>query len=353
MRLKMLLIVAAFFVAMEPAQAHDTWPQLSSGSRSPECVQALQLGRTAFRSKDFVLYGPPAIPADFDSALALWTNDIEISGGNALRSDPAVFDKLPLGGQGSSRSLYWQKKPYGGMRLAIRERDMGWRGDTYSLYAVKEDVESKELLDAPIPPGNPSERFVPLVEDNWRPPLVLLEKRNGQPWIIDVGEPYVFLGDWRVYVEGSDGVTLRCTVRFRPGVKRPVELLPVPVRRLAGLLDQTIGPGNDEGTLQPTARLRNSVNDTWANVALRPWATLEPYNSRRQVDAGLIAWSRRGASYARVHRQIEQQYPAAEQALASYYRTTLHLPAANANALAASELDAAFRSNFVLPRELN
>jgi len=345
-------VFSLVIAAMQPAQAHDTsWPQLSGGHQAPECTQALQLAKTAFRSKDFVLYGPPAIPEDFDSALALWTDDIEISGGNALKSDPLVFDKLPLGNEGTIRSLYWQKQPYGGMRLAIRERDMGWHGDMYSLYAVKEDVESKDLLPDPDLPNSPSGRLVPLVSDNWRPPLVLLQKRNGQPWVIDAGEPYVFLGDWRVYAAGPGGVTLRCTVRFRPSAKRAVMLLPAPVRRLAELLDQTIGPGTNEGTMHPTARLRNDVSETWANVALRPWATLVPYNSRREVDAGLIAWSHGGASYARVYRAIEQQYPAAEQALASYYRTALHLPAANANSLATSELDAAFRSNFVLPRE--
>jgi len=352
MGVKRSLIVGALVAAMQLAHAHDTsWPQLSGGLQRPECAQALQLARTAFRSKDFVLYGPPVIPADFDSSRVLWADDLDISGGDAIKRDPAVFDKLPLDGKGSARSLYWQMKPYAGIRLAIRERDVGWRGDTYTLYAVKEGVESKDLLADPSPPEIPSGRFVPLVEDNWRPPLVLLRKQDDQPWVIDVGQPYDFLGDWRVYAEGPDGVALRCTVRFRPSVKRAVMLSPAPVRRLAELLDQTIGPGNDEGTLQPTERLRNDVSHTWANVATRPWATLEPYNSRREVDAGLVAWSHRGASFARIYRQIEQQYPAAEQALASYYRTDLHLPAANANALATSELDAAFRSNFVLPRK--
>jgi hypothetical protein len=42
-----------------------------------------------------------------------------------------------------------------------------------------------------------------------------------------------------------------------------------------------------EGTLQPTARIKNLVEQAWANAAMRPWALKrDPYNSRAEVDEG-------------------------------------------------------------------
>jgi hypothetical protein len=66
-----------------------------------------------------------------------------------------------------------------------------------------------------------------------------------------------------------------------PDVTHAVLLLPKPALRFATLLAEALGPGKDEGTLQPTARIAYQVEQTWANAAIRPWALKrELYNSR-------------------------------------------------------------------------
>jgi hypothetical protein len=180
---------------------------------------------------------------------------------------------------------------------------------------------------------------------------VLQEKQSGQLWSIDVGQPYAFLGDWRIYVAEPVGLTWRCTVHFRPPVRTAVSLLPPPVRTLARLLDQTLGRGDNEGTLQPTARLRLAVEQTWANAALRPWALGEPYNTRAEVDAGLPAWSRHGATYRKAYQEIQSQYPRAEHALAVYYHRHFRRTAAEAQSLAAYVLDIALRAHYAFQSE--
>jgi hypothetical protein len=139
---------------------------------------------------------------------------------------------------------------------------------------------------------------------------------------------------------------LRCTVRFRPKVKKAALLLPLPVRRLALLLDQTMGRGENEGSLQPTARLRLNVEDTWANAALRPWVLGEPYNNTEAVNAGLKDWSSKGASYLKVYRNIQRQYPLAQRSLAEFYEKNFHRSAAEAESLSSYVLDIAFRSHY-------
>jgi hypothetical protein len=119
---------------------------------------------------------------------------------------------------------------------------------------------------------------------------------------------------------------------------------------LAELIDETIGPGNNEGTLQPTARLRGAVQYVWGNVALRPWAVSEAdvYNSREEVDAGLEAWSKgdSGPSYRRVYKEILAAYPVALEALRQYYGSTFSLSNEKAQALATYVLDIALRANY-------
>jgi hypothetical protein len=139
-----------------------------------------------------------------------------------------------------------------------------------------------------------------------------------------------------------------CTIQFRPTTKETLRLLPEAVATLAQLVDETIGPGLDEGTLQPTARLRLEAQHVWGNVALRPWAVSEAdvYNSREEVDAGLEAWSTGNRSHLRVYKKLLAAYPAALQALRGYYESTFSLSGDKAQALAQYVLDIALRANY-------
>lgn len=184
----------------------------------------------------------------------------------------------------------------------------------------------------------------------WRPPLIFREKKSGLSWVIDVGPPYWILADWDVYAMEPSGLKHRCSVQFRPKVKKAILLLPKPVRELAQLLDRTMGQGRDEGTLRPTERLRLNVQHTWGNAALRPWVSRSPYNTRDEIDAGLKNWSRTGETYRAVYLAIERQYPIAQRSLARYYQRGFAQSASNAGKLAAHVLDNAYRSHYVFHR---
>jgi hypothetical protein len=219
----------------------------------------------------------------------------------------------------------------------------------YTLFAIDADVRPETFLTE-VNANQRQATFMPVMADRWRPPLILQKQHSGQLWIIDVGQPSQFLGDWRIHVAERTGITWRCTVHFRPPVRKAVRLLPPPVRLVAGLLDQTMGRGDNEGTLQPTARLRLDVEHTWANAALRPWALRQPYNTRAEVEAGLKDWARKDATSRRTYHALQYHYPLAEHALAAYYHRYFRRSTAEAKALSAYVLDIALRSHYAFPR---
>lgn len=322
-----------------------TWPRLESKTPA-QCTAALQIARLVYASDEFYLYAPPVIPANFPAMLVLKPQSLDISGGDGLQADESIFDKLPKDGEGAPRSIYWQKQVNNGHRLAIVESDFGWRGDTYSLFALRPNAGSDELR-ADIHSADAHKKFSPIIANGWRPPLLFRDRGADRLWLIDVGRPYQFLGDWYVYIVEPSGVNHRCTIRFRPAVKKAITLLPAPVRELARLLDQTMGQGQDEGTLQPTARLRINVEHTWANAAQRPWVLDAPYNTRAEVDAGLQDWSEKGKAYRKIYKAIQHQIPVAERSLAQYYQRHFGRSAAEAKKVAAYVIDIALRSHYV------
>ncbi|HEX3944101.1 MAG TPA: hypothetical protein VHW69_08440 [Rhizomicrobium sp.] len=303
-----------------------------------------------FRSHAAELYALTGIPPLVGSKLVLGPKEIDISGGDELRADTDVFAKLPINGASPPRHLYWQKTATNGVHWAVAERAMGWHGDMYSLFAVPHG-RNPDALFAKYFGTETADGLKPLIDDNWRPPL-MIQDTSGAVWAIDVGEPFIPLGSWDVYVADSGRARQACTIAFRPDVRDITTLLPAPVRRLASLLDQTIGPGTNEGTLHPTAQLRIDVAHTWANVALRPWAVShQPYNTRHDVDVALKTWAGRAPGFAAVYHSIEAQYPAAQRALGVYYRMHFHKPQKAAKQSAAYALGIAFRSYFVFHRE--
>ncbi len=131
------------------------------------------------------------------------------------------------------------------------------------------------------------EAFRAVIAKSWKVPWVLQRAKTGEVWAIDTGDGD-YLPDWTIFRQGSEAPA--CTIRFVNYRSDALRLVPPEVRELAGLLDDTLGPGLDEGTLQPTAWIRIKAQQTWANVALRPWAlSREPYNSRQQVNDALKA----------------------------------------------------------------
>lgn len=332
-------------VCIPPAALADTWPRLSGANQLEPCVEALQIAKATFESAEFFLYAPPVIPASVKSTLVLQPDGVDISGGDALKFDPSVFDKLQKDGEYAPGSVFWKRTADYGNRLLVDVRPHGWQGDVYSVFMVKEKFTLREFL-AQDRDDVKSPQLDLIILNGWRPPLVFQNKRSGATWLINVGPPYIFLSDWKIHVVEPQGTPVRCTIQFRPEAENAASLLPQEVRMLAGLLDSTMGKGENEGTGKWTAGLRLAARHTWANAALRPWALREPYNTRGEVDDGLKDWSRHGAMHLKVHRDIQRQYSLAEQSLAEYYRRNFGRSAKDARASAAYALDIALRSHF-------
>ena len=344
-----LLSIALLSFSSAALAGENTWPRIENAAKSSICTDAQKIADATYRSDMFSLYAQPSFPQDIASTLVLRPIGIDISGGDALVADTHVFKKIPQNTQdgGAVRSIYWQTEAQQGLRFVMHEDDFGWRGDQYTLFAIQEGTSPEQFMNAQATASLP-----PLIAQGWRPPFVLQEKSSGSLWAIDVGAPYTFLGAWNAYSVGADGAQQRCTIHFHPEAKSAIALLPQPVQKLATLLDGTLGNGEHEGTLQSTALVKMSVAHMWANVAMRPWAALkaQPYNSREQVDTGLKQWSRKADSFHALYQQIQAQSPAAERALAQYYKTRFSKTDEEARSMARHALDIAIRMYFVFPR---
>lgn len=338
-------IAACFFLQATVALA--ALPFASGDTSRPECVDAMKLAREMFQSTAQRLYAPLTIPTDLQSTLILGAYDLDISGGNALTSTE-YFEKLPQ----DNRNVYWAKETNGALRIVVREIPVGWRGDMYDLYLLDAAVAKSDFLNS-INSASGRPTYQAVVSDTWRPPLVFQHPQHKAKWFIDVGQPFQILSDWRVF-SSKDGRAI-CTIAFSPPGKDAAARLPRPVTKLVRSLDEALGPGNDEGTLQPTARTRLDAKHVLANAALRPWALVDrnAYNSRSEVDTGLEEWSKANGSRQRLHNEILKEYPAAERSLAAYYARVYRLQPAKAQEAAAWVTDLVFRSFFVFSNGQN
>lgn len=329
----------ALSVLLGVAAAVKASPDLSGEASRPECVDALTLAKSIFASSAKHLYVPLQIPEAWHSHPVLGATEPDISAGDALQATDD-FEKIPQ----AIRSVYWARQAQHGRRLVVTETARGWRGDTYSVHMLDEPVRPDDFMR--------SGGAEPIIDSAWRPPAVFRSSLTGALWLIDVGQPFDIWPAWRVFVPPER--TPVCRVQFRDPLKDPAEFLPEAVRALLPFLDEAIGPGLDEGTLQQTARLRLHVRHVLANAALRPWAVSEAdaYNTRETVNAGLEAWALQSPEQAEMHRTLRAGQPGAEQALAGYYATRFALPVGQADALAAWMLDIVFRAHFVFPRSV-
>ena len=347
-KLSFLIIFLVITALFQPAQAKPTdWPKLVGGEDRIECKEAFDIAKTLFHSDAFYHYASPILPETITSSLVLKPEKLEISGGDALIADSSVFEIIPNPEEIFSRSIYWQRKPAHGLRFVMVEFYYNWRGDQYSLFAVDTTVTPDQFTKA-----YKKQAIDPLVKRNWRPPLIFRKNNDKQLWAISIHTPYLsFLTNWSIYSIDTDGMQERCLIQFRPEVENAIDLLPKPVRKLAILLDGTLGDGRNEGSLRPTAELRREIETVWANTILRPWRmSKEPYNTREQVDGALLKWARTAPSFNTLHQQIQQQYPKAENALTSYYQTHFNKTEEEAKNMAKELLDIAFRSHYVFSK---
>jgi hypothetical protein len=332
----------------------STWPQLLDGDpKSGICGEALAVATSLYQSEHFYLYALADLQtANISSTFALRQAQLDVSSGDALVADQSIFQKIPRvkGEYSASRSIYWQIKPSHGRRFVMYEEGFGWRGDQYTLFSIDENISPSEFFEGS---GRDIAKrmFQPVIDETWRPPLMMREMSDGEIWAIDVGPPYVVFSDWNIYSNGADGAKKRCTVRFRDRSELGSALLPKPVRRLAVLLDQSLDNKKNEGTLNYTARQRLYVRYLWTNIATRPQAFVkeDPDISRAKADTEFAKWSEGTSRFRKLRRQILAQFPQAQRTLANYYKASFRKGDQEANAMAQQALDIVFRTYFTGP----
>lgn len=210
-RWTLVIFSIATLVCIQPAALANTWPRLSGVNQLEPCVEALQIAKATFESDEYFLYAPPVIPASVKSTLVLQPDGVDISGGDALKFDPSVFDKLQNDGEYAPGSVFWKRTAEFGNRLLVDIRPHGWQGDVYSVFMVKENFTLREFLAQDRDDVKKNLQLDLIILNGWRPPLIFQNKMSGATWLIDVGPPYAFLSDWKIYVVEPKGTPVRCT----------------------------------------------------------------------------------------------------------------------------------------------
>jgi hypothetical protein len=325
-------------------------PAIVGDANDTRCLEALHLANAAFQSNSPTLLWPIAQPSRTTTRIILRQNYEDITGGHAIEADPVEFKQFIHDGQ--SVTTHWGTHVHADKTLAVVARHGSWKGDIYSVYllGVETTPEQLELRLSAEKRGGETGWEPVLGERRWNPPIVLLGTPDSY-WIIDRGEPYEVMADWHVQVITANGLASPCRISFGYSDREGLAAMPSVVRRLAAALDETLGPGENEGTLQPTARIRLTVEKEWANAALRPWAlTAAPYNTRSEVVHGLAEWATGNRQRTALLKRIKATYPAAELALTSYYGPRSTDGANSSGDLGRQVLDHMFRSYFVFPK---
>lgn len=328
---------AAALLAMAWPMVCHAAPRID-GPLSRACTDTRLVADTAFHSTAFRLNEAVTLAPDSPVRIVAQRTTGDMSQGDAKTVDPHVFTTVKGDDTSDFREFDWQISATAGKRWVIVDSPAGWRGDTYSLYAVGATATKDQALD-------PADRILTQI---WIPPLMLRDKASGVVWAVDTQAD-----TWYVYTVGKDGVKARCHIVFAPPAKTTFDRLPPAVRTLAVDLDGTMGDGRGEGTLNQTGRLRGEVDLAWYNLVLRPWAmTTKPYNSRSDAEAGLRLWSRGAPSFRALYARIQADYPLARDVLADLYVRDFAKTPEAAKALAETNLDIVYRSHFVFPKHL-
>lgn len=328
-------------------------PEIVGDNSNQRCQVAHQMAVDAFLSDSPLLYWPITAPSHLDHHVVLSRKARDISGGDGIVSDPVVFERIEPSGR-SLRAIHWQKEPFLGHRIVVVTSLFSWRGDRYDTYLFKAGVPTTSLDDMFSNAERAREASSNLLhkEKSWNPHVLVLDRQAGEVWGIDQGEAFEILGPWRIDQVTATGVTSPCEIIFWSGKKSGLELLPDAVKKLASSLDEALGPGLNEGTLNPTHRIRHNVERGWSLVSVRPWAlNLKPSNSRAEVETGLKTWSTRHNHRARLYQEIFDQIQPAQDALAGYYISKFALEAEVAKQFSRYAMDIMFRAYFVFPRE--
>ena len=324
-------------------------PHITQAADADACKQALIVAKLAFESSAPKLSdAAPLFLIDKLAAGILLAPDGANGEDASFVVDETAIERVKAGGV--VKEMFLQSAPVDGVRFVVTQQKMNWQGDWYGLYLADAALDTGKLADLLAPEKVEAAKIV--FDRAWQRPWLVRDPETRQIVGIDTQHPAGFLDDWIVYKTSSGTVTPACHIAFRPPAEEVRVLLPAgPLRDLVALLDQIVGvPSRDEGTLQPTARIRIAAAQAWANAALRPWAMAAPYNSAREIERGLKAWSRRSPVFAAQYRRMHALHPRALAALTAHYRAALKKPPAEAAVLAKQALDRAVAAHFVFPK---
>lgn len=331
---KTFLVLLTLFASISAA----TWPKLDVNNKE-QCPteiaeKILSMANAAFNSPmENVQSVPQNLLSKNEDILILFQGTE-----SDLTINETFFEKIK---KKYSPTYYWQRDSVMNKRLVIMDATLSSRS-VYRVYFLDEAM-SKEEFDSTVN----AQSIEPIFETYICAPIIFQQISSREIWAINIGKPYKLLNNWEIYSTDSQEKAPCCLVSFSSNSEPAKNALPQQVQLLATLLDDTLGDGREEGTMQQTGHLRAGTNITWGNVALRPWAANNAYNSREEVDSGLSAWSTKSKKNLALYKKIQEQYPFAEKELAKYYKETFNLTQEKAESLAKYTLDIGYRSNFI------
>lgn len=327
-----------FYLCLSAWANADT-PTIEGAISNPECQEALLLANTMYNSASADIYVPLLMPIKFHSTLLLGQDGKDDASTETLYSS-IEFEVIDIG---PGEQVYWGQAQGLDKRLVLVRR-----GDHYWLYLVAPGLAQESFLQhwqEPHPDIQQQQQ-----KNLWHPPFIFRQHKNHQAWWIAKAYSDNALQSWGVYNARSTQAS--CLIVFQPSRHVVEQRVPAAVHTLLELLDSALGPGNDEGTLQPTARIRYEVAQRLPNLTLRPWALADDaYNSRKEVDAALQHWAQVNSARARHYRNLQSAYAPAEQALAKFYAQRFGITAAQSQRYAQWAIDVVYRSYFVFPKQ--
>jgi hypothetical protein len=351
-----LAVAAAVLLLNAPAQARSSakpFPRIVDATNAKACRQALVVATLAFRSSAPKLSeAAPAILRDGKPASGIL---LAPNGSNGEEQDYIVDEQAVTQSEetGDFKKVLLQKTPADDPRFVVKQEKMNWQGDWHALFLANVALEGEKLAAALAAAKDAKADGVKVVfKDAWQQPWLLRDPQTSQIVAIDTQHPADFLARWTVYAAAKGAAVPVCRIAFGPPAKDATKLLPAgPLRQLAVLLDAIVGiPSQSEGTFNASGRNRVAAANGWMNLALRPWAMPEPYNTAIEVQAGLKRWSKGHAAYRVEYRRYQALYPRALWALASHYRVTLKKSRYDAKVLAKASLDRAIGMHFTFAK---
>lgn len=348
-----VLLVALTAAGYSQQLTAQTAPKLIGDGTRAECRIAFDMAKATFASTNPSLLWPILAPVETEVSVVLSRGGYDISGGQPLHDDATAFDRVKYDSRAPDDFLYWQRETHGGRRLVVVQDEFNWRGAWYYLFNVDSSLSQSNFIVAYTSARRsdlPSlDVGVPVLGDNrWQPPTILRTPQTQEMWVLDQGEGGNGLTSWSVYLSSSKGMNSPCQIEFASDDAVGLKRLPRSVRHFAALLDEALGPGTNEGTLNQTGSIRFDVAQHWAILTERPWALVgEPYNSREQVDDALTEWARSVPARTRLHKELEKTYDVAQRELAVFLVANFSISQNQVDLFSAYAMDHMLRTYFV------